>query len=88
MQKNKKVIKIPRELKTAISNNQLLVFVGAGLSFNLVNINDQPLKGWGNLVEQILIDLENKGYDTAYLIPVLKKQSIKVLELIESDKDP
>ncbi len=80
--------KIPIELKNAICSNQLLVFVGAGLSFNLVNINNQPLKGWSNLVEQILIHLKGKGFETDYLIPVLKKQDpIKVLNLIETDKD-
>ena len=88
MQKKEKMTKIPIELKNAICSNQLLVFVGAGLSFNLVNINNQPLKGWSNLVEQILIHLKGKGFEADYLIPVLKKQDpIKVLNLIETDKD-
>jgi flagellar motor component MotA len=78
---------IPTELKTAISNNQLIIFVGAGLSYNLININGQHLKGWTNLVEQILIDLKKKGHDVECLIPLLSKYDpIKILDLIEFDK--
>jgi len=82
------MLNIPTELKNAICNNQLLIFVGAGLSFNLVNKNNHKLKGWSNLVEQILIHLKGKGFETDYLIPVLKKQDpIVVLNLIEADND-
>ena len=34
---------IPKELEKAICSNQLIVFVGAGLSYNLKNIKDEPL---------------------------------------------
>ena len=88
MQTNVKMTEIPTELKNAICSNQLLVFVGAGLSYNLVNINNQPIKGWSNLVEQILKNLKEKSYDVDALIPLSRKYDpIKVLDLIESDKD-
>ena len=79
--------KIPTELKKAICNDDLLIFVGAGLSYDLININKTPLKGWSNLVECILNVLNNKGYDIDHLIPLVKKYDpIKILDLIESDR--
>jgi hypothetical protein len=44
-EKTTKMIEIPTELKKVICNNELLVFVGAGLSFNLKNTHNQSLKG-------------------------------------------
>lgn len=61
---------IPVELRKAICDNDLLVFVGAGLSYNLLNAQGQAIKGWSNLVENILEDLKNRGYDACYLIPL------------------
>lgn len=79
---------IPAGLKQAICNNQLIVFVGAGLSYELINTKGQRLKGWSNLVEQILRDLKSKGHEVDMLIPLLKKYDpIKVLDLIETDPD-
>ena len=40
---------IPIELKTEIHDNELIVFVGVGLSFNLKNNFTQLLEGWSNL---------------------------------------
>jgi len=82
------MITIPIELKNAIHNNQLIVFVGAGLSYNLTNINKQPLKGWGNLVGEVLENLKEKNHDVDALIPLVDKYDpIKILDLIESDND-
>ncbi|MBT1711776.1 tetratricopeptide repeat protein [Fulvivirgaceae bacterium PWU5] len=80
--------RVPNDLEKAICNDNLIVFVGAGLSYGLFNINKQPLKGWTNLVEQMLGHLKQKGYDVDYLLPVLSRQPpIKVLDLIESDNN-
>ena len=79
--------KIPSELKKAICNDSLILFIGAGLSYNLTNIKKVKLKGWTNLVDCILIELNSKGYDVAHLLPLIKKYDpIKLLDLIESDK--
>ena len=79
--------KIPTELKKAICNDNLILFVGAGLSYNLSNISKVPLKGWVNLVECILIELKCKGHDVDHLLPLVQKYDpIKILDLIESDK--
>jgi tetratricopeptide (TPR) repeat protein len=81
-----KMTELPTKLKNAICNNELIVFVGAGLSFNLKNINNQKLQGWSNLVEQILSHLKDKDYDVSDLIPLTKKREpIKILDLLESD---
>ncbi len=79
---------IPNELKKAICNNELLIFVGAGLSYHLKNINDQPLQGWRNLVANILNDLKAKKYDVDCLLPLVDKyEPITVLDLIEKNAD-
>ena len=78
---------IPIELKNAICDNQLVVFVGAGLSFDFINIKGQKVKGWGNLVRQLLLHLKDVGHDVDVLPPLLKKyEPIKILDLLESDK--
>ena len=80
------MFKIPVELRNAICNNELLIFVGAGLSFNLKNMHNQSLKGWSNLVNNILSELKSNGHDVDHLIPLVKKyEPIKVLDLLESD---
>ncbi len=82
------MIEIPIDLKNAICNKKLIVFVGAGLSYNLLNTKNQPIKGWANLVENILKHLKEKEYDVDYLLPLIKKRDpITVLDLIETDKD-
>jgi len=87
-EKTTKMIEIPTELKKVICNNELLVFVGAGLSFNLKNTHNQSLKGWSNLVENILLELKSSGHNVNHLIPLANKyEPIKVLDLIESDTD-
>ena len=80
--------KIPVELREAICNGRLIVFVGAGLSYNLTNIKDQPIKGWKNLVEQILRHLDSKDYKVSHLLPLLDiYDPIIVLSLMEKDKN-
>ncbi len=79
--------KIPVELRNAITNNELILFIGAGLSFNLINSKDQPLKGWDNLVLCILENLKENGHEVDHLKPLVGKyEPIKILDLIESDK--
>ncbi len=82
------MIEIPVDLKNAIKNNQLIVFVGAGLSCDLKNINGQKLGGWKNLVEQILLDLKEKGHKVELLLPLLDiYDPLTILNLIEKDND-
>ncbi len=86
MFEKKDMTKIPAELEKAICDNNLILFVGAGLSYNLANINKTPLKGWANLVESILNELNSKGHDVNHLLPLVEKYDpIKVLDLIECD---
>ena len=54
---------IPVELKKAITDNDIVVFVGAGLSYNLINKNNKQLCGWKNLVLSIIEELKNTGYN-------------------------
>jgi hypothetical protein len=80
------MIQIPAALKTAIINNDLVIFAGAGLSYNLVNIKNQKLGGWSNLVQNVLQHLIANDHDVSVLLPLLKKyQAIKVLDLLESN---
>lgn len=83
------VMNIPIELKNAVKKNELIVFTGAGLSYNLVNTKGEKLLGWGNLVEKILLHLQEKEYDTQHLITLYRKgiyEPITILDLIEKDK--
>ncbi len=79
---------MPKELEEAVRKNELIVFVGAGLSYNLLNIKKQPLGGWSNLVLQILLHLKEEGYDVDHLITLVPRcQPIKVLDLIDDDSN-
>ncbi len=74
------------ELVQAIKNKSLVLFVGAGLSYNHINIRDEKLKGWDHLVEKILIHLKDRGYDIDHLQSLVGKCApIKILDLIEDD---
>lgn len=78
----------PPELKEAIKKNELIVFVGAGLSYNFLNTDGKKLKGWDNFVLQILNHLKSKKYDIECLIPLIGKyEAVKILDLIESNKE-
>jgi tetratricopeptide (TPR) repeat protein len=75
-------ITIPRELINAVKEDNLILFTGAGLSYNFVNNNEPPKKlgNWNNLVNEILCNVE--GLD--YLIPLINKhEPIKILNIIE-----
>ncbi len=76
--------KIPKELEEAVCKNEFIIFVGAGLSYNLVNIKKEALKGWSNLVRQILLHLKEEGHEVDVLIPLVDQfEPIKILDLIE-----
>ncbi|MBL7781540.1 MAG: SIR2 family protein [Saprospiraceae bacterium] len=80
--------KIPRELEEAIKENELIIFVGAGLTYNLLNAKGQPIKGWSNLVHQILQHLKEEGHDVEVLFPLVARyEPIDILHLIERDKN-
>ncbi|GGG03785.1 hypothetical protein GCM10011344_00140 [Dokdonia pacifica] len=79
---------IPVELRQAISENKLIIFVGAGLSYDLKNRKGQTIKGWGNLVKEIIIQLQAKGHNIDFLLPLLNVyEPIEVLHLIEKHPD-
>ena len=40
------MIEIPHGLKEAIEADDLVLFIGAGLSWNLKNTENEPLGGW------------------------------------------
>lgn len=80
------MINIPPGLKEAIEADDLVLFIGAGLSWNLKNTDNEPLEGWGKMVKSITFHLNEKGYITDAL-----KQScdglepIKALEKLETE---
>ncbi|AXG68796.1 TPR repeat protein [Kordia sp. SMS9] len=73
------------EILEAIKKDNLVMFVGAGLSFNLENKQNQKIGDWNNLVLLILNDLKNQNYEDAdLLIPLIGKfDPIDILDLIE-----
>ena len=73
---------IPRGLKKAIENDELVLFIGAGLSWNLKNTEGKALGGWKDMVssmlsylnkEDYITDEEQKSYEKLEPIDALKK---------------
>ncbi|MCD8031143.1 MAG: SIR2 family protein [Bacteroides sp.] len=56
---SKSPIKIPSALIQAAREENLVLFVGAGLSYNFKNTNGVVLKGWDNLVNHIVTHLQS-----------------------------
>ena len=80
------MINIPPGLKEAIEADDLVLFIGAGLSWNLKNTDNESLEGWDKMVKSITSHLNKKGHITDEL-----KQScdglepIKALEKLETE---
>lgn len=55
---------IPHGLKEAIKNDELVLFIGAGLSWDLKNKKGETLGGWKKMVSSILVFLMDKEYIT------------------------
>ena len=81
------MIEIPHGLKEAIEADDLVLFIGAGLSWNLKNTENEPLEGWDKMVKSILSHLQEKGR--------IKKEvkqycdglePIKALEILEKNE--
>ena len=73
---------IPRGLKKAIEKDELVLFIGAGLSWNLKNTAGNTLGGWEDMVSSMLFylnkedyitDEEQKSYEKLNPIDALKK---------------
>lgn len=73
---------IPRGLKKAIENDELVLFIGAGLSCELKNTEGTTLGGWKEMVssmlsylnkEDYITDEDQKSYEKLEPIDALKK---------------
>ena len=73
------MINIPPGLKEAIEADDLVLFIGAGLSWDLKNTDNDSLEGWDKMVKSITSHLNEKGYITDEL-----KQSCDALEPIKA----
>ena len=73
------MINIPPGLKEAIEADDLVLFIGAGLSWNLKNTDNESLEGWDRMVKSITSHLNKKGHITDEL-----KQSCDALKSIET----
>jgi len=78
---------IDPELLEAARKNELVIFVGAGLSYDFVNIRNEKLGDWNNLIVQLIAHLESKKFDVTHLKALVGiYPPIKILDLIESNK--
>ncbi|PJI23165.1 SIR2 family protein [Prevotella intermedia] len=75
------MINIPPGLKEAIEADDLVLFIGAGLSWDLKNTDNESLEGWDKMVKSITSHLITEGYITDEL-----KQICDALEPIETLK--
>lgn len=81
-------IPLPKKLIEAACKNQLVLFVGAGLSYILKNRGGEELGGWDKLVRELVGCLKEKGTDLDDLKPLIGKyEPIDILNLVESNKD-
>lgn len=82
--------KFDKELLNAIREDNLIIFVGAGMSYNLRNSKNEIFGGWENLVTQLLSSLEEEDYKITHLKELGLKQiyePIVLLDLIEKDPE-
>ena len=78
---------IPHGLKEAIENDELVLFIGAGLSWNLKNTEGNTLGGWKEMVSSILSYLKDEAYIKAEEQRFcLKLEPIKALQRLENNK--
>ena len=76
---------IPDGLKEAIKNDELVLFIGAGLSWKLKNTEGKILGGWKDMVSSMLSYLKDKEYITAKEQRFcLKLEPIKALQRLEN----
>ena len=73
------MINIPPGLKEAIEADDLVLFIGAGLSWDLKNTDNESLEGWDKMVKSITSHLNKKGHIADKL-----KQSCDALEPIKA----
>ena len=73
---------IPHGLKEAIENDELVLFIGAGLSWDLKNTEGKTLGGWKEMVSSILAFLKDKE-----CIPAKEQQSCEKLGPIDALKE-
>lgn len=78
---------IPYELAEAIKDNNLVLFIGAGLSSNLVNKQNSKIGNWKNLVDSLIVYLRGKGYDLSEIKEVEEGKELEALQIIENDQN-
>ncbi len=76
---------IPQRLREAIEKDELVLFIGSGLSWNLKNTEGNTLGGWKEMVSSMLSYLKDKEYITAKEQRFcLKLEPIKALQRLEN----
>ncbi len=83
---DKNKFNIHPKLKKAIEDDDLVVFVGAGLSKSLENENGEEIGDWKNLLNKMLDYLIQEGVDKVFndLKPLVEPfEPLRLLELIE-----
>lgn len=75
------------QLRHAIEQDNLVLFIGAGLSLNLVNKQGEKIGDWNNLVRKILDHLQHGGMPAGALLQLIGHyEPIEVLHLIERSR--
>ena len=76
---------IPQRLKEAIENDELVLFIGSGLSWNLKNTEGNTLGGWKEMVSSMLSYLKDNEYITAKELRSCEELGpIKALQRLEN----
>lgn len=72
---------LPPPLKEAIKNDNLVIFVGAGLSCNFINKQQKRIGDWANLVDQLFKHLQDNGHDLSSIEQ--NEEAVKNIEPID-----
>ena len=78
-------MRLPNELLEAARSNNLVIWVGAGLSWDFNNEDDKQVKGWGNLAEHITDSFPDEKYLTSMLMKSVRYiyEPIQILDILE-----
>lgn len=79
--------KIPIDLIEAARSDNLILFIGSGLSVNLKNNYNETLGDWNQLVYRIVQLLNEKGIETDKISPYLGLNPFKILKDLEENNN-
>ncbi|MDR1201998.1 MAG: SIR2 family protein [Tannerellaceae bacterium] len=76
-------MRLPDELVKAAFNNNLVIWIGAGLSFNFKNQKGKPIGGWANMANHITDSFSQERYLTSMLMYSVRNRGDSPIEILD-----